>query len=112
MFGVAQNIGGRKRQEDSFGFYFCNASERQPFGTAQVFVIADGMGGRAGGDIASQLAVDGFIDAMRRSANWDKSALMAALTDANNGIARTVSARREFDGMGSTLLGVLHYRGM
>ncbi len=53
--GQAQHIGKRKQQQDRFGHAKCEAS-----GLVAV-IVADGMGGMAHGDVASQVAVDTFL---------------------------------------------------
>lgn len=56
----AQSLGGRKQQEDSFGFSsFDQAEVVQQIGLAAV--LADGMGGLSHGREASQLAVQSFL---------------------------------------------------
>lgn len=60
--GNAQWKGERREQEDSFGWY---VSETEKHGI--LAVLADGMGGLAGGAQAAQAAVDVFLTAFRSS---------------------------------------------
>jgi serine/threonine protein phosphatase PrpC len=92
----------RRSNQDSFG------SDEQ----LGVYIICDGMGGAAGGDIASKIAVDSFLTVIRQelatlgdtNPECTRSALLRAAAAAN----RAVLARANFDialrGMGSTLV--------
>lgn len=53
-----QEIGDRKRQEDYFGFSFNEDQNGNVDGA--ILILADGMGGLEGGDIASTIAVNAF----------------------------------------------------
>jgi protein phosphatase len=75
-------------------------------GTAVVAVLADGMGGHAGGALASRMACESFIKAYADQDGPNKERLIEALTAANQAIAQTVDANPMLAGMGSTLVGV------
>jgi protein phosphatase len=71
-----------------------------------LLIVADGMGGHAGGEIASRLAVDTFREKYFRAqlASGDDPApvLRAALYEANNRIVQRGEEHPELRGMGTT----------
>ncbi|MCU1638378.1 MAG: protein phosphatase [Microbacteriaceae bacterium] len=76
---------------------------------AQLFVVADGMGGHAGGDVASAMAIKRIIETDKRyaSAQDAEFALQSALLAANALIAETVFEHQELTGMGTTVSAIL-----
>jgi len=88
----------------------------------RLFVVADGMGGHAAGDVASGIAVEAvndFIIHTRRdreltwpyaydeSLSYDGNRLQTAIRLANNRIREAVAEESSYQGMGSTLVSVL-----
>jgi PPM family protein phosphatase len=65
-----QHIGARKRQEDSFGFTDLGDG-RLVKDSGVLAVVADGMGGLAKGDLASQVAVSIFLGEYRKRTEQD-----------------------------------------
>ncbi|HWT82139.1 MAG TPA: Stp1/IreP family PP2C-type Ser/Thr phosphatase [Candidatus Acidoferrum sp.] len=105
---------GRKRQgnEDSF----CLAPE------IGLFVVADGMGGHAAGEVASNLAVDTIQVSMAKYLGGSETAITGKLEPsysretgflvnsihlANRLIYDAAQTRREYVGMGTTVVAVL-----
>jgi serine/threonine protein phosphatase PrpC len=74
-----------------------------------LFVVADGMGGHAGGDVASAIATRRIAeaDAEYESAPAAAAALEGALIAANRQLAETVADHSELTGMGTTVSAVL-----
>lgn len=75
-------------------------------GTPAVAVLADGMGGHAGGALASRMVCESFVKAYAGRHGSNRERLVEALTAANRAVADTVDANPMLAGMGSTLIGV------
>jgi len=104
--------GARSYQEDTALFWSSRDAEQSgpetavANGTGVVAVLADGMGGHAGGALASRMACESFIKAYANEEGPNRERLVEALTAANQAIAETVDANPMLAGMGSTLVGV------
>jgi protein phosphatase len=74
-----------------------------------LFVVADGMGGHAGGDVASAIAIRRIseVDQRYTSAHDAAFALQSALIAANSLLAETVFEHNELTGMGTTVSGLI-----
>ena len=70
-----------------------------------LFVVADGMGGHAGGDIASALATQSVakVDDVYPSKVKAVAALSSVMTEANQQLIDTVTSFNYLDGMGTTM---------
>ena len=75
----------------------------------RLFVVADGMGGHAGGDVASAIATRRIAEADVDYDNTTEAsaALEGALIAANRQLAATVADHSELTGMGTTVSAVL-----
>jgi len=76
---------------------------------AHLFVVADGMGGHAGGDVASAMAIKRITETDKpyASAQDAQFALQSALLAANSLLADTVFEHHELTGMGTTVSALL-----
>ncbi|WP_022902058.1 protein phosphatase 2C domain-containing protein [Humibacter albus] len=78
-----------------------------------LFVVADGMGGHAGGDVASAIATNRVkeIDHAYPTAEDAQMALQSALLAANGLLAETVFEHPELTGMGTTVSALIRVDG-
>jgi protein phosphatase len=94
----------RRTNQDSYGSDFALG----------LFVVCDGMGAAAGGEVASAIAAETFIKVARQELNYDKSssaectrrALARAAAAANRAVAVRAEFESRFRGMGTTLVGL------
>ena len=103
--GNIQGIGGREHQEDSFAVLNVSAPEKLAE-RGLLAVVADGMGGMAGGEFASQCAVDTLIQSFEE---WDG---VSPVADCLYSAAFAASEQvfRQFGGMSGTTLAAVHIR--
>jgi serine/threonine protein phosphatase PrpC len=75
----------------------------------QLFFVADGMGGHAGGDIASALVSQRVaqIDGVFASPEAAKKSLVHSMQEANRALGQTVKDHSELAGLGTTFSGIL-----
>lgn len=100
--------GSRAYQEDSSALWTPAAvltAARPEDDISLLAVLADGMGGHAGGARASQLVCQGFIDAFAQERSAVRDRLRNGMVSANSAIDRTTRAEPHLEGMGSTLIG-------
>lgn len=97
--GVIGNV--RKVQEDCHGYKLGTPN-------GDLFVVCDGMGGHAGGEMASKMAVESIIEYIDKE-HYDspRDALNNALQYANMQILGYADSHPEYKGMGTTACIVL-----
>jgi serine/threonine protein phosphatase PrpC len=102
-FGIATDTGPREANEDYAAFYVGDAAEQARLGA--VAVIADGVGGAAGGRVAAELAVRSFVDGhLGQNATLGIQRNSARTIEAFNSWAHAVGSRDpSLAGMATTL---------
>jgi protein phosphatase len=70
-----------------------------------VFAVADGMGGHAGGDVASRLAVASLMR-LEDKPELQSQDIVDAIAQANHDILDRIADNRSLTGMGTTLTGI------
>lgn len=66
------------------------------------YIVADGMGGYAAGEVASHILVDGVKESLATAERVDEFALRDAVLHANRAILTTVRSHPSYSGMGTT----------
>jgi serine/threonine protein phosphatase PrpC len=101
--GIATDIGPREANEDYAAFYVGDAAEQARLGA--VAVIADGVGGAAGGRVAAELAVRSFVEGhLGQNATLGIQRNSARAIEAFNSWAHAVGSRDpSLAGMATTL---------
>jgi len=94
----------RSHNEDSFATSWLDAESHDgETGSAALLVVADGMGGAQGGEIASRMAVETVVEQFRAHPAGDElAALREAVETANERIHRKSVETEGLDGMGTT----------
>jgi PPM family protein phosphatase len=111
-FGITDVGLGRSSNEDAYGL----------FEDLHLYIVADGMGGHAAGEVASQMAVDAIRDYMASDENPKEAAtfpdiprslpplaqrLVAAGKSANQKIHQLGQSEPKYTGMGTTMVSLV-----
>ncbi|WP_072392960.1 protein phosphatase 2C domain-containing protein [Hyphomicrobium sp. CS1GBMeth3] len=97
-------IGARSDQEDAFAIWPPSAGASIGEGARLLAVVADGMGGHAGGEVAARVACDAFVAAFVECGGTVGERLDAALDAGNWAISARAAEDPKLRGMGSTLV--------
>ena len=107
---LAATQGARHYQEDAAVLWPGRAAAAEPFELPPedgrlIAVLADGMGGHAGGALASRTVCASFLDAYAHDGANVRERLRNALNASNRAVGLEVAADRSLRGMGATLIG-------
>ncbi len=106
----AQIEGARDYQEDAFLITHLTDNEGK---SSSLVIVADGMGGHAAGNVASNMAVQAFNSHFTSNYPSDKipKILKESIHKANNAITETVKETPALDGMGCTMVSTVFQNG-
>jgi formylglycine-generating enzyme required for sulfatase activity/serine/threonine protein phosphatase PrpC len=105
--------GARDYQEDAFLVTYLDDDEGGDGKSSALVIMADGMGGHAAGNIASNLAVSTFNKAFSGSYGKDAppEVLRVALAKANGALSEAIRETPALDGMGCTMVTAIFSTG-
>ncbi|MCB0318526.1 MAG: Stp1/IreP family PP2C-type Ser/Thr phosphatase [Bdellovibrionales bacterium] len=89
----------REENQDSFG----NLNHHG----ASIYVVADGMGGMKGGEIASSLAVETYLKELSTKDFVNRETIIEAVKTANNTVYKKSEIDPHLKGMGTTLVSLI-----
>jgi PPM family protein phosphatase len=97
-----------ERSSDSDPGLKRTTNQDRVFGEAPLFVVADGMGGHKGGEVAAALAIEAFRELAGLSSESDPSdALRSLVAEANRRIFTRGNEEPDYHGMGTTVIAAL-----
>ena len=102
MVGLVSDVGLKRSLNQDYASYL----ENEHF---KIYVVADGMGGHNGGEVASQMAVKGILDYVEEKYHIDdkENLITKAIENANKNIFEFSKANEELKGMGTTVTACL-----
>ncbi|MDQ5843998.1 MAG: protein phosphatase 2C domain-containing protein, partial [Acidobacteriota bacterium] len=107
---ITDTGGVRERNEDAGIFYTpSDSAVLEEKGT--LVIIADGMGGHSGGEVASKLAVETIGRSYYEQENNPAEALKVAFQEANRQIYENSTSNEDLNGMGTTCTALAIYDG-
>ncbi|MFC1705418.1 Stp1/IreP family PP2C-type Ser/Thr phosphatase [Planctomycetota bacterium] len=102
----------RSVNQDYYGF-FEPEDDAQFEALGRLIVVCDGMGGHAGGEVASRLAVNSIIEAYRQDRSGNVlEAMRLSIEAANKAVWDEGQAKPELKGMGTTVVALVLRQGM
>jgi protein phosphatase len=100
-----ETTGARSGQEDAFRLWPADGVvSTKGEGAGLLAVLADGMGGHSGGEVAGQTACQTFVDVFSAARTAFDARLTTALHASNEALAKGVEQNAALRGMGCTLI--------
>lgn len=93
---VLSKVGGRKNNQDAFGYELNQ--------TQGCWVVADGLGGHAGGETASRMAVDAVLSRYQQNADVSPAFIETCLQTAHQAIQDKAAMEYDLSAMRTTLV--------
>ncbi|GIW72526.1 MAG: hypothetical protein KatS3mg102_2068 [Planctomycetota bacterium] len=113
LIGSLTHVGMERSDNQDYYGYFEPESDEDFELLGRLILVCDGMGGHAGGERASRLAVETIIREYAADRNPDRAqALRAAIEKANRAIWDEAQANPQLKGMGSTALALVLRQGL
>ncbi len=108
LFGFQSHVGMERSENQDHCGWFEPESDDDLALKGRLAVVCDGMGGHAGGEIASHLAVETILECYRADRTGDVlEVLRSALEAANAAINTRAQERPELEHMGSTCVALV-----
>lgn len=113
MTGVVQtDVGCQRAVNEDSGLFFQPEDEQTRHKKGMLMIVADGMGGHAAGEIASQLAVEIIRNVYYADPASPNIALDSAFSTANTAIRHRAKKEPELQGMGTTCTALALHNGL
>jgi protein phosphatase len=108
---LLSDVGCQREINEDNGRYITPSDPELLASKGMLFVVADGMGGHSGGEIASRLAVDVITRTYYQNAGDVQASLKNAILQANSAIFDEAFRNRTLFGMGTTVTALVLKEG-
>lgn len=113
LIGNLTHVGMERSENQDYYGYYEPEDDRDFELQGRLIIVCDGMGGHAGGEVASRLAVNTIIEVYRQDRSGNVAdALRRAIEAANRAVWDHATQKPELKGMGSTCVSMVIRKGM